>query len=71
MSTLKPVPRMFLPDEALGVGVVERLGEALLGQRHLAAHVEERLRGLRPRSSVSTMPSMSWCGSSSMSRRSL
>ena len=34
-----------LADVAGGVGVVERLGDALLGQGHLAAHVEERLGG--------------------------
>ena len=34
-----------LADVAGGVGVVERLGDALLGQGHLAAHVEERLLG--------------------------
>ena len=32
-----------LADVALGVGVVERLGDALLSQRHLAANVEEAL----------------------------
>ena len=34
-----------LADVAGGVGVVEGLGDALLGQRHLAADVEERLGG--------------------------
>jgi hypothetical protein len=30
--------------EVVGVGVVERLGDALLRERHLPAHVQERLR---------------------------
>ena len=35
-----------LADQAVGVGVVQGLGDALLGQRHLAPHVEEGLRGV-------------------------
>ncbi len=43
MSTEKSDPRMFGPDRAVLVGLVERRLEALLGQGHLAAHENKGL----------------------------
>ena len=50
------MPADVLADHLVGVGIVQGLGEALLRERHLAAHVQERLSRIQGEAALDQRP---------------